>query len=230
MTVPQFGDEQDTGSDLIGTTGALVKFISPQRGGNSIASEVAGQLNVDGALKLFATAEGGWIDIHPLPQIPAIGATIPTMTAWSAPHGIFSSPKFSAIVPANVTWFSFHLPHAVNPAAGVYLHAHFIVDSASTTPVVVQWDYSYAHGYARGVFPAPTTATATITPNGTPKTHYIAELAAPILEGLVETDGIIKTRFQLLSGPDILVEVCDAHVKLLGPCSENRNYPFGTPV
>lgn len=226
----RFGREQDTGSDVIGTTGKLVKFTSPQRGGDSIVSEVPGQLNVDGAIKLFATADGGWIDIHPLPQIPAMGGTIPTMTAWSAPHNIFSSPQFSTGGPGNVAWFSYHIPHGVNPAAGLYFHAHFLVDSTSTTPVVVSWDYSYAHGYARGVFSTPANVTATITPNGTPKTLYIAEIASPILAGTFETDGVIKTRFSLSSGPSILVEICDVHAKLFGPCSLNRNFPFGAPT
>lgn len=218
------------GSDILATPGRLIKATTPSRGGDSIASEVAGQLNVDGAIKLFATAGGGWIDIHPLATIPALGGTVPTMTAWSAPHGNLSSPKFSAAPPANVHWLAFHMPHGINPAEGLYLHTHFLVDSTSTTDVVVEWEYSYAHGYARGVYSTPATVQATVTPDGTPKTHYIAEIASPILAGVIETDGIVKARFHLVSGPDILVEVCGAHAKLLGPCSANRNYPFGAPT
>lgn len=224
------GGKRRIGSDIRGTADRLVKFTGSNRGGNSIVSEVPGQLNIDGGVKLFATTDGGWIDINPLANIPAMGATVPTMTAWSAPHGNLSSPKFSATPQPSTTWLAYHMPHGVNPAAGIYLHCHFILDSTSTTPVVMQWEYTYAHGMARGVYSAPATVQATLVPNGVPKTHYIAEIASPILVGLIETDGIIKTQFKLISGPDILVEICDAHARLFGPCSENRFFPFGAPA
>jgi hypothetical protein len=217
---------------IVGTPGNLIRFDELNHGINSIVSESAGQLNVDGAVKLFATAEGGWIDIPPLPQLPALGVAIPTMTAWSAPHNALSSPRFSA--GTDTVWFAYHIPHGVNVAEGIYMHAHFIVDSTSTTPVVVQWICSYADGSTpgrmRSPYSAPTTVTATLTPNGVPKTGYIAEIATPIFAGAYETDGIVKAQFKLISGPDILLEICDAHAKLLGPCSANRMYPFGAPT
>jgi hypothetical protein len=218
------------GSDIRGAVDRLVKFTAPGRGGDSIASEASGQLNVDGGIKLFATTGGGWVDLHPVSQIPALGGTVPVMTAWSAPHGAMSSPRFSATPPANLTWLSYHMPHGVNVEEGVLFHAHFIVDSASVTPVVLGWDYSYAHGFARGVYSTPANVQASLTPNGVAKTHYTVEIVAPLFVGSIETDGILKTRFQLVSGPDILVEICDAHIKLLGPCSENKTFPFGSPA
>lgn len=145
------------------------------------------------------------------------------------PLGSFRLARFA--VGDEIQFFG-HIPHGIDAAEGVYFHVHFFVDGTDTQPVKFDFLYSYSPGYARGTFPATATVSAAITPNGVAKTHYIAEIPAPVLVNNLETDGLILVLARRVTngGVDnadpVFVMFIDAHARLTDFCSVNKNFPF----
>lgn len=228
----RFGEEQDTGSDVIGTTGNLIKFTSPQRGGNSIASEsgstlsVAGSLvTTTGGLNVRTAQNGEWRDLITPLRVPTSGPTIPVLTTVGS--SVIRHPAWAI---NDQLWTDWHIQHDYAPGTDVYFHMHW--HSSGTNTAVVVWEFTYYH--ARGnnqdnfaFGGAGTVVTASQAAHGTAYRHMITETAAITIANL-EPDSMLCTRIRRITngGTDnadtIFGFQADLHYQALSIGTKNR--------
>lgn len=231
----RFGHEQDTGSDLIGTTGQLVKFTSPQRGGDSIAREAAGKVTVDGALDVTGQfnvrpgQNGEWRDLITQLRVPASGPSIPVLTLVGA--SVIRHPAWAI---NDQLWTDWHIQHDYAPSTDVFFHMHWHTSGTSTAVVVWEFTYYHAKGNNQGNFAfggAGTVVLASEAAHGTAYRHMITETAAITIAGL-EPDSMLCTRIRRITngGVDNADTVfgfqADLHYQALSIGTKNRFVPF----
>lgn len=234
----RFGREQDTGSDLIGTTGKLVKFTSSQRGGDSIVSESAGAVAVAGALSTTTggfnvrTGQNGeWRDLIIALRTPVSGPSIPVLTAVGS--GVIRHPAWAI---NDQLWTDWHIQHDYAPGTDVFMHMHWHTSGTSTA--IVKWEFTFYHakGNNQGNFAfagAGTVATCQEAAHGTAFRHMITETAAITVSGL-EPDSILATRIRRVTngGTDnadtIFGFQTDLHYQALSIGTKNRTPNFYT--
>ncbi len=131
---------------------------------------------------------------------------------------------------------SFHLPHDYVANTDITLHAHWShIIGAPSGDVKWQFEYSYAQGYSREVFPATTTVTTTQTA-GAQYTHHTTDDDDMILvngTNNFEPDGIVVGRFYRdgSDGADTFGDAAyilftDIHYQSTATLPPERNAPF----
>jgi hypothetical protein len=233
----RFGDEQDTGSDLIGTTGALVKFTSPQRGGDSIATESAGKITVGGALDVTGTfnvrpgQNGEWRDLITPLRTPTSGPSIPVLTAVGS--GVIRHPVWAI---NDQLWTDWHIQHDYALGTDVLMHMHWY--TSGTSVAVVRWEFTFYHakGNNQANFDfggAGVVVTSQEAAHGTAYRHMITE-AGPITITGLEPDSMLCTRIRRVTngGVDNADTVfgfqADLHYQATSIGTKNRFAPFYT--
>lgn len=238
MSSDRFGREQDTGSDLLGTTGKIVKFTTPQRGGDSIISEVGGAVAVAGGLSTTTggfnvrTAQNGeWRDLITQLRVPASGPSIPVLTAVGS--GVIRHPAWAI---NDQLWTDWYIQHDYAPNTDVFLHMHW--HSGGTSTAVVVWEFTFYHakGNNQGNFAfagAGTVITASQAAHGTAFRHMITETAAVTISGL-EPDSMLCSRIRRITNgsadnADLIFGFqTDLHYQALSIGTKNRFVPFNT--
>ena len=235
MSRYRFGREEDTGSDIIGTTGALVKFTSPQRGGDSIVSESGGNIEIDGGLSttggfnVRTEQNGEWRDLITQLRVPTSGPSIPVLTAVGS--GVIRHPAWAI---NDQLWTDWHIQHDYTPGTDVHMHMHWHTSGTSTA--IVTWEFTFYHakGNNQGNFDfdgAGTVITCQEAAHGTAYRHMITETAAITVAGL-EPDSMLCTRIRRITngGVDnadtIFGFQADLHYQATSIGTKNRFVPF----
>ncbi len=198
----RFGREQDTGSDIQGTTGKLVKFTTPQRGGDSIVSEsgsaieVAGSLSTTGGFNVRTAQNGEWRDLITQIRVPTSGPSIPVLTAVGS--GVIRHPAWAI---NDQLWTDWHIQHDYAIGTDVLMHMHWHTGGTSILDVTWEFTFYHAQGNNQANFAfagAGTVVTASQAAHGTAFRHMITETAAITIPGL-EPDSMLCTRIRRIT-------------------------------
>lgn len=191
--------------------------------------KVTGAMDVTGASQWQSATGGVWRDLLCALQPPASGVTIPVMTAIGA-----SGMQMPVWQVNDAMYFAWHIPHDVNPAKEVYMHAHWCVDGTNVQPVKWEFTWWYASGYGRGAWAFGAVGTITSVQQaatGVAFTHLIAETAAITIPAL-EVDGLIQVRLRRVTNGgvenvnNVFCNQADLHYQAITPGTVNRDYPF----
>lgn len=224
-------------ANISATAGQILKATSATTGGDSLMSEagsvvtINGKLVITGELEMISASGGGWTDLEGPVNIITVGPTVPVITALPAPYAGFSKPLWQI----DDTWQAeFHIPHGVDPTAGIFLHVHALIGGTQTRDLKIEFTYSIGKGYKRGVLTVPATLSGTQAAPGVAMEYMILEVG-PILAGSsdYETDSILTVRFTRRTNggteltDSVFIDRCDCHIRMLAPhVSVGRNYPF----
>jgi len=235
--IPPFGFEQDTGSDIQGTIGRLVKFTSPQRGGDSIIGDngatatVNGNLSVQGGFNFRTDQSGEWRDLITQLIVPTSGPSIPVLTAVGS--GVIRHPAWAV---NDQLWTNFHIQHDYAAGTSVFMHMHWHTSGTSTATVAWEFTWYHARGNNQENFAfagAGTVITASQVAQGTAFRHMITETAAISVPNL-EPDSMLCTRIRRITngGSDNADTVfgfqADLHYQATSVGTKNRFVPFYT--
>jgi hypothetical protein len=138
--------------------------------------------------------QGTWEDIIGKADSLVKGLSDPTYTVFKDSFRAFrfDNNKFNEI------WFTFHMPHGINPATGCHVHVHWSdSDIDAATVGDVQWDIKYmtARAPINGVTGIPFSSESTIslapTSCTTQYAHMVTESVTPILVGQLGVDSLV---------------------------------------
>jgi hypothetical protein len=179
------------------------------------------------------TPDGGWIDIPIQPTVKGTGGNDPVYNVWRSPQRAYEFTGASSDL--REIFGQLHVPHTIKPGTGIYFHVHWVPSAASPSGNIVwKFDYSYAGPGNNQVFPASTTVTATATMPAQ-YTHMITEIAAPVLAGSLEVDGVISIRVYRdaadagdTSTNSAFLLFIDTHIQVSKFATKNRNKAGGS--
>lgn len=105
---------------------------------------------------------------------------------------------------ADQTYHRYHIPHDYLPGSDIFIHTHWMVNTADAGTVTFSYEHTYAAGHGVGVYPDAKTTTVTDTFTGA-YNHMIAETQLSVAGGntnlmdsnLLTPDGIIMVRHSL---------------------------------
>ena len=179
------------------------------------------------------TPGSGWIDLPVQATVRGTGGNDPTFSTWRSPQRAYEFVGSSSEM--REIFGQIHIPHTIKPGTGIYFHVHWVPSAASPSGNIVwKFDYSYAGPGNNQVFPASSTVTATATMPAQ-YTHMITEIAAPVLAGSLEVDGVISLRVYRdaadagdTSTNSAFLLFIDAHIQVAKFATKNRNKAGGS--
>lgn len=133
----------------------------------------------------------------------------------------------------------FQISNNIDTGNEAYLYVHWSTDGTNTNPVVWEMTYTRAKGYGQEAFSAATTVTLTVTPSGTPWTHYVDEVPFADVIYLTEPNEIIMVTLKRITNgatentDDIFGIQCGLHYQSTRANTPNKEpdfYAVGSPV
>lgn len=172
----------------------------------------------------------GWLDINCPIIVTGSGANDPTIATITGLTNmqLYTFPGTGSM---KQCWSQIHVPHNYAPGTGIYFHAHVLTDTINLADMnknyKINFDYSYAS--SNGVFSAVQTVSVTDFFTN-PLQHKITEIAAPVLAGQLEVDGVIMVRMWRDSADaadvfpsDLHLIYIDCHMKISKFSTKYRN-------
>lgn len=139
---------------------------------------------------------------------------------------------------------SFHIPHDYLPGSDLFVHVHWVCDSATITSGSVTWGFeaTYAKGHQQEAFSLPIVVPVTQDASSIQYYHMVAETALSVAGGSgnqldsndIEVDGIVAVRLYLDSNdivdsvaqPDPFVFFVDLHYQSTQMPTINKSPSF----
>lgn len=169
----------------------------------------------------------GWLDINCPIIVTGSGANDPTIATITGLTGmqLYTFPGTGSM---KQCWSQIHIPHNYAPGTGIYFHMHVLTDAAVLTGnYKINFDYSYAS--SNGVF-SPVQTVSIVDNFQNTLQHKITEIAAPVLAGQLEVDGVVMCRayrdpadaLDTFQG-DLHLIYIDCHMQISKFSTKNRN-------
>lgn len=176
----------------------------------------------------------GWRDEKSDIMIREQGTRDPAWTQIGA-TGFWAWAMLGTGVQEKEFWTNIHINHDYRIGSPVYIHVHWIPETAATGDVVWVFQIAAAKGHNQQAFnfAAPNTFTVTQAAPGVQYQHMIAEIsdtdaAALLATGRIEPDSVLHVKVTRnpvgadTYGAIAFVDYCDAHYQVSRFATKNR--------